>query len=55
MKDGLGPVQCDGPSEVLNGDLMPAHLVGDKSKPVPRIGMVRLGRENPPTNLLGGL
>ena len=55
MKLGHGAAGCDSPSDVLNGDLAPAHLEGDKSEPVPRIGMIRLGGENLPINLLGHL
>ena len=37
------PFQPDRPSDVLDGDLVLAHLVGNHAEKMPRIGMIRLG------------
>jgi hypothetical protein len=55
MEGGVGRIQRDCPSDVLDGNRMPAHLVGHESEQVPGVGMIRLGRENLPVNLLGSL
>ena len=49
------PFQPDRPSNVLDGNLVLAHLVSDHAEKMNRIGVIRLGRENLPIDLLGGL
>ena len=48
-------LQPDRPSNVLDGDLVPAHLVGNHAEKMDRIGMIRIDRENLPVDLLGRL
>ena len=55
MKDSIGSLQLDRPSDMLGGDRVLAHLAGDDSKQVERIGMIRLGGENLAVDLLGSL
>ena len=42
MEGSLGPLQRDRPPNVLDGNLVLAHLVGDDPKQMQRIGMIRL-------------
>ena len=55
MEGSLIPFQPDRPSNVLDGNLVLARLVSNHAEKMPRIGMIRLDRENLPVNLLGGL
>jgi hypothetical protein len=52
---GLIPLQTDRPSDILDGNLVLANLVGNHTEKMPRIGMLRLGLQDPPIDLLGGL
>ena len=53
MEGSLGPLQPDRPCNVLDGNLVLAHLAGDDSKQMQCIGMIRLDRQDPPIDLLG--
>jgi hypothetical protein len=55
MKGSLIASQPNRTPDVLDSNLMSAYLVGDEAKQMPRIGMIRLDRENLPVSLLGGL
>ena len=55
MEGSRIPFQPDRPSNVLDGDLVLAHLVGNHAEKMERIGMIRLDRENLPVDLLGSL
>ena len=55
MEDGRTALQRDRPFDVLDGNLVLAHLVGNHAQKMERVGMIRLGRENLPIDLLGGL
>ena len=55
MEGSLSPVQADGASNILDGNLVLAHLLGDDSQQMPRIGKIRLDLQNLPIDLLGNL
>ena len=55
MEGGPAPFKPDRPRDVLDGDLVLARLVSDHAEKMPRIGMIRLDRENLPVDLLGGM
>ncbi len=55
MEDSLISLQPDCASNVFDGNLMLADLVSDDTEKMPRIGMIRLDRENLPIDLLSGL
>ena len=55
MEGGHIPFQPDRTSNVFDGSLVLAHLVSNHAEKVPRVGMIRLDRENLPVDLLGGL
>ena len=48
-------LQADRPSNVFDGKLVFARLGGNHAEKMDRIGMIRLGGENPPIDLLGSL
>ena len=49
------PIQPDGPSYVFNGNFVFSRLRSNHAQKMERIGMIRLGRENLPVDLLGSL
>ena len=55
MEDGLIAGQPDRMPDALHSILMPARLVGDEAQQMPGVGLIRLGREDLPADLLGGL
>jgi hypothetical protein len=49
------PVQLDRPSNVLDGHLVLADLVGNHAEKMNRVGLIRLGLQNLPIDPLGSL
>jgi len=54
-KSATFPFKPDRPSNVVDGDLVIAHLVGNHAEKMDRIGLIRFSLENPPIDLLGSL
>ncbi len=55
MKGSRTALQLDRPANVLDGDLVLAHLVSNYAEKMPRIGMIRFSLQNLPVELLGSL
>ena len=55
MESGFTAFQADGPRDVLDGNLVLAHLVRKHAEKMNRIDLIRLDRKDLPIDLLGGL
>ena len=55
MEGSRIPFQPDRPSNVLDGNLVLAHLVSNHAEKMNRIGLIRFSLENLPIDLLGSL
>ena len=55
MEGSRIPFQPDRPSNVLDGNLVLAHLVSNHAEKMSRIGLIRFSLENLPIDLLGSL